>query len=181
MFNHLDGDKKRQAVKNKILNTFPNFPEVSITDMGHVSAHTLDNSRIIISNLNKSWSSVRDRLKPEHRKVSTEKRMMSLYPNLKIRVYFNKSHIQVSVWTKSGTAMNLENDKLSSPRLHVDLASLEVESSISSRDHMFFCTGHNNAEPIEEYEYSYFAGRYCKQYKKDNPGHHINAMSENYH
>ena len=181
MFNHLEGDKKREAVKNKIINHYPNFPEVSVTDLGHVAVHTLDNSRIIFSNLDAGWSSVQDRLKDRHLKTTIEQRLMSKYAYLKIRLSFNKFKLEVTVWTKQGTAMNLENDKLSDTGLHPELARLEIESALSSKDNMFFCTGHNKAEPIEDYEYKSFAGRYCEQYKEENFGHYINAMNEVYH
>ncbi len=113
--------------------------------------------------------------------------LMARYPDLYISINAGKDGCLASVW------INRPNDKgeaddaegmghldVVEADFHTTLRKWQKEAKKAKQKGWFFCTGHVRAEPMSEYGYFYFAGKFCKQYGIDNPEHNKMAGRETY-
>lgn len=122
------------------------------------------------------------RAEAEHARRMVEKRVMDMFPNLKVLWPNGPSPldgaITVHLWTSGGVGMG-ELDLLRQDAME-RLRVMDEESKLASRDGWMYCTGHSRAEPTADGRYGWFSGTYCKEYGDRNPEHRLEASRENY-
>lgn len=120
----------------------------------------------------------------EHLQLSLAKQMMELYPHMYIVVAVGRYDISLSVYVKweDRDAGSIENGVLLTDQdLHERLGDWEREAAKASEEGWFFCSGHNRAEQLSEYDFFWFSSRYCKEFGKANPDFRHEAVTETYH
>jgi hypothetical protein len=120
-----------------------------------------------------------------HRLQSIEADLSKSYPSLIFLALESHASVRIDTWVKAkssggcGTGA-LSRLSLAQPDLHTILANLNAEAEKSLQDGWFYCSGHERAEPQDNYSYFYFTGKYCKEYAEANPSHQRAAGRETY-
>lgn len=163
----------------KVSHHFPNFDDIELRRDGDTLVAISGNSRRNISTDN-DWVSILGRLKKPHRKITMEKNLQENYKHLNIGVYHDKLGMKVSLWVKgNGTAL-AKDLYMSNPKFHGKMQSYNMKARRARDDDYFWCSGCEEIHEKERYSYYYFAGKYCEQFKSDNPEHYRRAMNESY-
>jgi len=115
-----------------------------------------------------------------HAEKFTSQSLMSLYPDLRISVCINGTYAYVWVKRDDRDAESIGHVELVSSNLHETLGKWQDEARKAKREGYFMCSGHQRAEPVEEFDFFYFAGKYCRQYAEEDPKLKEMAQAETY-
>lgn len=123
-----------------------------------------------------------DDLVKEHMTVSITKRLSEHYPDLYFAAHIDKLSVCISVWVREGDreSVGITSLDILDPELHDKLSIFQAHAEKSKQDGYFFCTGHQRAEPKEDYCFRHFLGQYCNQYAEEHPEVLSRARRENY-
>ncbi len=121
-------------------------------------------------------------LNHEHMEKSLAKQLGEKYPDLHFWINGHKDgisvHVSVNRGDREGTGIG--GIDLTNEKSHATMNYWQSEALKSKQDGYFFCSGHQKAEPKEDYCYFYFMGDYCKKYAEENPEHRQMAARERY-
>lgn len=104
-------------------------------------------------------------------KAATEQQLEAQYPNLYLSMFIGHDGTpELSVWAarydngvrRDGQGMTQENYSLTDPRLHEKLAALEAEAVKINAGTHFLCNCCFELQQQEQFAFSLYAGRYCK-------------------
>jgi len=118
----------------------------------------------------------------DHMEASISRDLMLIYPDLYIHAYSNKTGLATYVWVQRN---NRDHESIGAVSItdsdfHKKLSNWQVESKKAKQDSWFFCTGHQKAEPIGDYGFFHFAGKYCKGWGDEHPEAREAASRETY-
>ncbi len=119
----------------------------------------------------------------QHRAIKIKRDLEEHYPDLHVLISEDQHGARVSVWVKrDGRDAEAITDLLYLHDLHLHpaLRARQVEASLAKQPGCFFCSGHDLAEPVENYGYSHFAGKYCKTWAAEHPADREAAGRETY-
>jgi hypothetical protein len=104
-------------------------------------------------------------LNHEHMEKALAKQLEGKYPDLHFWIHGHKDgisvHVSVNRGDREGTGIGVID--LTNEKSHATMNYWQAEAVKSKKEGCFFCSGHQKAEPKEDYCYFYFMGSYCKK------------------
>jgi hypothetical protein len=121
-------------------------------------------------------------LDKDHMEKSISTTLMKRYPDLYIYTFSDKNDIEITAWVKRENQSReaIGSILLIDPNIINTLNEWQDQAQKAKQDGMFFCSGHQRAEPKTDWGYFHFAGQYCKQYGNENPESIRSASTETY-